>query len=36
MGVGGTYTYSASDHGGLSKDSVVMYRATGGGWQLLK
>ena len=36
VGIGGVYTYSATNHGGLGKDSVVMYRATGGGWQLLK
>jgi len=36
VGIGGVYSYSPSDHGGLTRDSVVMYRVSGGGWQLLK
>lgn len=36
VGVYGVYNYSASDHGGLSKDSLVMYRVSGGAWKLVK
>ncbi|UCE30520.1 MAG: ABC transporter substrate-binding protein, partial [Burkholderiales bacterium] len=36
VGIGGVYNYSASDHSGLGKDAVVMYRAQGGRWNLLR
>ena len=35
-GVSGVFNYSASDHGGLGKDSVVMYKASGGAWKMAK
>lgn len=35
-GVYGVFNYSASDHGGLTKDSLVMYRVSGGAWKLVK
>jgi branched-chain amino acid transport system substrate-binding protein len=36
VGISGVFNYSASDHGGLSKDNLVMYQASGGAWNLLK
>ncbi|MDP7345196.1 MAG: ABC transporter substrate-binding protein, partial [Alphaproteobacteria bacterium] len=36
VGISGVFNYSASDHGGLSKDNLVMYQAQGGAWNLLK
>lgn len=36
VGVGGVYSYSADDHAGLTKDSVVIYRAQGGKWKLVR
>lgn len=35
-GVYGVFNYSASDHGGLGKDSLVLYRVTDGAWKLVK
>ena len=35
-GVSGVFNYSASDHGGLGKDSLVMYRVSNGAWKLIK
>lgn len=34
IGVGGTFTYSASDHNGLSEQDMVLYRIENGTWQL--
>jgi branched-chain amino acid transport system substrate-binding protein len=36
VGVYGNFTYSAADHAGLTADSLVMYRAEGGAWKLVK
>jgi len=36
VGIGGVYEFSASDHGGLTRDSLVMYQAVGGEWKLMK
>lgn len=35
-GVYGVFNYSPSDHGGLGKDSLVMYRVINGAWKLIK
>lgn len=35
VGVGGVYTYGPTDHAGLRKESVVMYRVQGGQWKLV-
>lgn len=35
-GVYGVFSYSPADHGGLSKDSLVMYRVANGAWKLMK
>ena len=35
-GVNGVFNYSASDHGGLSKESLVMYRVSNGAWKMIK
>lgn len=34
VGIGGTFTYSADDHNGLTKSDLVMYRVEGGAWVL--
>jgi hypothetical protein len=34
VGVGGTFTYSATDHNGLTEKDLVMYRVEGGAWKL--
>jgi branched-chain amino acid transport system substrate-binding protein len=34
IGVGGTFTYSAADHNGLTEDDIVMYRVESGMWVL--
>jgi branched-chain amino acid transport system substrate-binding protein len=36
VGTQGTFTYSPDDHGGLSKDSMVMYTVVGGAWKIVK
>lgn len=36
VGTQGTFTYSPDDHGGLSKDSMVMYMVVGGAWKIVK
>jgi len=36
IGVGGTFTYSATDHNGLSEKDMVLYRIENGTWQLDK
>ena len=35
-GVYGVFNYSATDHSGLGKESLVMYRVTNGAWKLIK
>jgi branched-chain amino acid transport system substrate-binding protein len=34
VGMGGTFTYSATDHNGLTEKDLVMYRIEGGAWKL--
>lgn len=34
IGIGGTFTYTASDHNGLTESDLVMYRISGGDWTL--
>ena len=36
VGVNATYNYSESDHSGIAKDAVVMYRLDGGKWRLAR
>lgn len=36
VGVGGVYNYSDTDHAGLTKDAVVIYRIEGGKWKLAR
>jgi len=36
VGIGGTFTYSASDHNGLTENDLVMYRIRNGKWELAK
>ena len=34
VGIGGVFTFSPTDHNGLSDDDLVMYRVSGGTWVL--
>ncbi|MGD9125630.1 MAG: ABC transporter substrate-binding protein [Desulfarculaceae bacterium] len=34
VGMNGIFTYSPADHGGLSKESMVVYQCQGGEWKL--
>lgn len=34
IGIGGTFTYTAEDHNGLSEKDLVMYRIENGAWTL--
>lgn len=34
VGIGGTFTYSTTDHNGMSEDDLVMYQVKGGEWVL--
>jgi branched-chain amino acid transport system substrate-binding protein len=36
VGIGGTFTFSATDHNGMSEEDLVGYRVDGGKWTLLK
>jgi branched-chain amino acid transport system substrate-binding protein len=36
VGLDGTFTFSPTDHNGLSANDLVMYRVTGGKWVLAK
>lgn len=36
IGIGGTFTYSPTDHNGLSAKDLVVYRIIGGTWTLVK
>ncbi|MRR13213.1 ABC transporter substrate-binding protein [bacterium] len=36
VGIGGTFTYSASDHNGLTDKDLVMYRIDSGAWTLAR
>ncbi|MBN2847710.1 MAG: ABC transporter substrate-binding protein [Coriobacteriia bacterium] len=33
-GIGGVFTFSATDHNGMTADDIVMYRIEGGSWVL--
>lgn len=35
-GIGGEFTFSATDHNGLTEDDLVMYKVTGGKWTLVE
>ena len=35
-GIGGTFTYSAQDHAGLTSDAFVLVKVVKGDWQLIK
>jgi branched-chain amino acid transport system substrate-binding protein len=34
VGIDGTFTYSATDHNGLTADEMVMYVIEDGAWRL--
>jgi len=34
VGIGGTFTYSADDHNGLTDKDLVMYRIENAAWTL--
>jgi branched-chain amino acid transport system substrate-binding protein len=34
VGIGGVFTFTPTDHNGLTDDDLVMYRVTGGQWAL--
>jgi branched-chain amino acid transport system substrate-binding protein len=36
VGIGGTFTYSATDHNGMTEGDLVTYKVTGGKWVVLK
>lgn len=36
VGVGGVFSYSPTDHGGLGQDSLLVYRVSNGAWKPLK
>jgi branched-chain amino acid transport system substrate-binding protein len=36
IGIGGTFTYSPTDHNGLSEKDLVVYRVSKGTWELAK
>jgi len=36
VGIGGVFTFTPTDHNGLTDDDLVMYRVTGGQWALEK
>lgn len=36
VGLGGVYNYSDTDHAGLTKDAVVIYRVDAGKWKLAR
>lgn len=36
QGIGGVFTFSETDHNGMSEDDLVGYRVEGGTWALLK
>jgi branched-chain amino acid transport system substrate-binding protein len=33
LGFGGSYTFSASDHNGLTADDLALYKVTSGAWE---
>lgn len=34
VGIGGAFTFSATDHNGMTAEDLVAYRASGGAWEL--
>jgi branched-chain amino acid transport system substrate-binding protein len=36
VGIHGIFNYSPIDHGGLSKESIMVYQATGGAWKIVQ
>ncbi len=36
VGIHGVFNYSPTDHGGITKDSILMYQAAGGTWQIIQ
>ncbi len=36
VGVYGVFNYSSSDHAGLTADALVMFKAEGGAWKMMK
>ena len=36
VGISGIFNYSPTDHGGLTKESILMYQASGGEWKVIK
>jgi branched-chain amino acid transport system substrate-binding protein len=36
VGINGIFNYSPTDHGGISKESIVMYEAVGGAWKIIE
>ncbi|MDP2234035.1 MAG: ABC transporter substrate-binding protein, partial [Actinomycetota bacterium] len=36
VGIGGVFTYSATDHNGMTEDDLVMYQVTDGKWVLAR
>lgn len=36
VGIGGVFSYSATDHNGMTEDDLVMYQVTDGKWVLAK
>lgn len=36
VGIHGIFNYSPTDHGGISKESILMYQAVGGEWKIIE
>ncbi len=36
VGIHGIFNYSPTDHGGISKESILMYQASGGEWKIIE
>jgi branched-chain amino acid transport system substrate-binding protein len=36
VGVGGTFTYTATDHNGLTDKDLVIYRIENGAWKVVE
>lgn len=36
VGIHGVFNYSSTDHGGISKESILMYQATEGAWKIIQ
>lgn len=36
VGIHGTFNYSPTDHGGITRDSILMYQAIGGEWKIIQ